>query len=232
MHRAVGRNRKRGIAVAAPDRLKAKLDRSAARSAGGRERNRQPLGAELVGEVIGYRAVEEKLVPLGMPAVCRHLERGLWRIGLGGIGFGRKRAALRPFHFDGRDGAEQRAGEISLRADAGLRNRLFDRERAEALREFGRADRLVEQEIDGAGDRGLQVIERKAVDAVDAGDAGSEFLPVVFLALTERAHDAHAGYDDDGTARRILESVVRHDSLARSLRRYRRLRRANGRRSK
>src|SRR5271168_5415073 len=50
--RRVGANRQRRFAVAAPDRLHAKLDGAGARCAGGVERDRRSLGAEMLGEVL------------------------------------------------------------------------------------------------------------------------------------------------------------------------------------
>ncbi len=71
MHRAVGRNCKRGIAFTAADRFQRQLDRRAARGTRGRERNRQTLGAERIGEMIGNGAEQKKLVPFRMAATRR-----------------------------------------------------------------------------------------------------------------------------------------------------------------
>ncbi len=59
--RAVGRNAQRGVGFAAPDRLDAELDRARARGAGGRERNRRALGAELLRQPFADRAEQEAL---------------------------------------------------------------------------------------------------------------------------------------------------------------------------
>ena len=60
--RAVGADAERRLGFAAADRLDAELDRGRARRAGGRQRNRRALGAELVGQMIGDRAEHEALV--------------------------------------------------------------------------------------------------------------------------------------------------------------------------
>jgi hypothetical protein len=50
------------LGLAAADRLDAELDRGRARGAGGRQRDRRALGAELVGQMVGDRAEQEALV--------------------------------------------------------------------------------------------------------------------------------------------------------------------------
>ena len=59
--RTVGADAQRRLALAAPDRLDAELDRGRARRAGGRQRDRRALGAEAIGEMLGDRA---ELTPL------------------------------------------------------------------------------------------------------------------------------------------------------------------------
>ena len=54
--RAVGADRQRPVAFAAPDRLDAELDGGRAGGAGGRQRDRQAARAETVGQPVGDRA--------------------------------------------------------------------------------------------------------------------------------------------------------------------------------
>ena len=52
-------------------------------------------------------------------------------------------------------------------------------------------------EIDGAGDPGLEAVGRETRDGMNAGLARGEPLPVVGLAGAERGDEAAAGDDDD-----------------------------------
>ena len=64
---------------------------------------------------------------------------------------------LLPFDLDRRDRDEQRPGKIAGPADAGLGDRFLGRQLGEPLRTVrARIDGLDGDEVDGAGDAGLQ----------------------------------------------------------------------------
>ncbi len=107
---------------------------------------------------------------------------------------------LRPLGLDRGDRQKQRAGKVALAADAGLLQCLFGRDLRQTLRQAGRGERVDGDEIDGAGHRRLQTVERKARHGLDPGLARGETLPVVGLAAAERRHDSHAGHDNDRSA--------------------------------
>ena len=117
---------------------------------------------------------------------------------------------MRPFDLDRRHRQEQRAGEIALRADAGLGDRFLGHHVGHALAELGRAERLDRNEVDRAGDRGLQPVGRKAADRADAGLPGGQLAPVVGLADAERGQDADAGDGDGRAGRRMPCAVLLH----------------------
>ena len=56
------------------------------------------------------------------------------------------------------------------------------------------------QEVDRAGDAGVEVVGREAADLVDARAAGGQRRPIVLLADAERGDDADAGDGDDRPA--------------------------------
>ena len=110
--------------------------------------------------------------------------------------------------------ASSRARPAARRGTAARRNRLSSRP-ASATRlvrcglgqlvgEGGGALAARRQEVDRAGDAGVQVVDRKAGDRVDAGAAGRQGRPIVGLADAERGDDADAGYRDDRPAEMVL----------------------------
>ena len=184
--RAVGADAERGLGFAAPDRLDAELDRARARGAGGGHRNRRALGAELVGKMLGDRAEQAALMDGVEAARGAGAQEVVVSDRVVGAGRGRQHVAMRPLDLDRCDGQEQRAREIALASDASLGDRLLGDHRRHALAEVGRAERLDRNEIDRAGDRGLEAFVGKTGDPADAGFAGGELGPVVGLARAQR----------------------------------------------
>ena len=111
VHRAVGADAQRRVGLAAPDRLDAELDRGRAGRAGGRERDRRALGAELLGEPVGDRAEQETLVVMLEAAGLARARQVVVAQRLVRARGARDLVALLPFDLDRRDAEEQRARE-------------------------------------------------------------------------------------------------------------------------
>ena len=189
---------------------KSELDCAGSRGAGGRDRNRQSLRPELLGDSVRDPAEQERLVELAEFSAFGGVYQSRDDHRLRGVAIGRQLAPLRPLHLDRRHGGEQRSREVALGAGSGFGNRFFDRERRQRMRQDRSADRLVEQEVDRAGDLGLQSLGRETLDLVDARYAGGELLPVVFLAASERSDDTEARRHHDRAAFGITIIVRSH----------------------
>ena len=198
--RAVGADRERRVAFAALDRLEPELDRGRAGRAGGGQRDRRALRAEMLGEVVGDDAVFRRFIE-GMEFRLRRRAHEIAIFDLvvraGRIG---EREALRPFDLDRREGEKEGPGKLSLRADAGFLDRLDAGEPRQLFGQLRRMHAVFEHMIDRAGDGGAKSVGRKARDGADAGFARGQFFPVVGLAGAERGDDAHAGDGDDRTS--------------------------------
>src|SRR4029079_7501867 len=62
---------------------------------------------------------------------------------------------------------------------------------------------LDRNEVDGAGDTGLEALGRNPLDLANSRLAGGELAPVVLAARAKRRNDAHAGGDDERPARLV-----------------------------
>ena len=182
--RGVGADDKRGLALAAADRLDAELDRGRAGSAGGGGGDRRALGAEPVRQMLGDRAEQEALEPGREAAVgaARTRSSGDREVtGLGASGGGRRcGAAATPSRPAARRG--KRAGEIARGARCRTRPVPPPITSSASALGQGRGGRLLDRnEIDGAGDGGAQAADGEAGDPVDAGDARGQRAPVSSL---------------------------------------------------
>ena len=229
-HRAVGADGQCPVGAALADRLDAELDRRRAGSARGRQRHRQAARAVAVGKPLGNGAEGPGFMQRRAGIVAQHGEEAV--IGIARTLRGRravgKREAVAPVRFDRRGSEEERAAELA--GDAGLRQRLVRRLAGIGI---GALDRVFDghvDEIDRAGNAGIQPVDREAGDVMDTRDAAGERGPVVLEALPERRDDAHACHGDDGATEMIPVSGIRHGRNLTSLRKgLRRPRRANGR---
>src|SRR5258708_25583753 len=92
---------------------------------------------------------------------------------------------------------KKRSGKTTLASNAWLSGGFFGRDVGEPLGKAGRRERFDSYEIDRAGHRRLQTVDRKTCNGPDSGFACGQFGPVVGLPGTERCYDAHSGHDDD-----------------------------------
>src|SRR5262249_21406020 len=122
---------------AAPDGLDAELDGGRARCAGGRQRDRRSLGAELGREEIGDRTHLEAMMIALEPAAAANAHEGVIAE-IGSADGLTELFAVRPVAFNRRHGQEEGTWKIALAADPGLRDRLFDRKLRKALGETDR----------------------------------------------------------------------------------------------
>jgi hypothetical protein len=91
-----------------------------------------------------------------------------------------KLEALRPFCLDRCHCQEQRSGEVTLGAEAGLGERFVGCDVCNALGEGG--GRVSGDEVDRSGHRGLQPIDWKPRHGTDAGLARGQPVPIVLFA--------------------------------------------------
>ena len=202
--RTVGADRDGAVAFAAPDRLDAELDRGCPRRTGGRQRDRQAAGPEPLGEPAGNRAELHGIERLLGVQAARHREQPLIAFRLAARRI--ELEALLPAELDRRRGEEQRPAEIAV-VEPGFRHRFHGGGFGELVGQRGGAAIARFEEVDGAGDAGIEMVGRKAVDLVDAGAAGGQRRPIVGLADAERRDDADAGDRND----RASEMIGRFD---------------------
>jgi hypothetical protein len=121
-----------------------------------------------------------------------------------------------PVELDGRRGEEERAAEI-LRIDAGFGDCLMRSCFGQFVGEGACALAARRQEIDHARDAGVQLVDGKAGDRMDAGLSGGQCCPVIGLADAQRRDHADSGDRDDRPAQMILQlchgSILDHCCL-------------------
>src|SRR5260370_39606219 len=124
MERTVGCSAQRRVGVAAANGFYAELNGGGARCTCRGKRDRRTLGAEHLGQVIGYRAEQKTPVICGVSSAAADAQYGV----VIEIGF-RNRApkflALRPFDLDRGNGKKQRPGKITFAADSGFTDGFF-----------------------------------------------------------------------------------------------------------
>ena len=157
------RDAQRRVGFAASDRFEPELDRARARRAGGRQRNRRALGAEGVGKPVADRAEQEALV-IGDDSARRRRRAAGRRSSIGPLAPEFARQSLRAAAIRSRSAPRQ--GTAAPGNGLAIRSRpraiassmaISARRSASAAAEIG----LDGDEIDGAGDRGLQGVGRE-----------------------------------------------------------------------
>ncbi len=118
--------------------------------------------------------------------------------------------ARRPVELDRRDGGEERPGKIAGRADASA-IRIASSVASSPIASF-RSWVSSSHEVDGAGNGGAEMLDRKARDALDAGAARDQRRPVLVEPDAERGDDADAGDRHHRTAAGIPD-LRTHDTL-------------------
>ena len=195
--RAVGAYRQRPVTFSTPDRLDAKLDRGRARSAGGRERDRQAARTETVGQAVGNGAELRRLENIQRIQTARDLEDAIGRRSVlaGCI----EVEAVGPIELNRRRRQEKRSAEI-VGGEPGFADRLARGCFSELVGQWTCTFRARCEEIDGAADARIQMVGGKAGDGVYAGTTRGQRRPVVGLADAKRGDDADAGDGHDRPA--------------------------------